>query len=78
MLDQPISMVVPEVVGYRLTGSLPPTATSTDLVLTITQVASFLFSLLIIFQNILIQYNFIRPELLDEVRPTSQCDQTFD
>uniref|UniRef100_F1LBL8 Cytoplasmic aconitate hydratase n=1 Tax=Ascaris suum TaxID=6253 RepID=F1LBL8_ASCSU len=37
MLDQPISMVVPEVVGYRLTGSLPPTATSTDLVLTITQ-----------------------------------------
>uniref|UniRef100_A0A914ZE16 Cytoplasmic aconitate hydratase n=1 Tax=Parascaris univalens TaxID=6257 RepID=A0A914ZE16_PARUN len=37
MLGQPITMVVPEVVGYRLTGSLPPAATSTDLVLTITQ-----------------------------------------
>uniref|UniRef100_A0A914XEZ8 Cytoplasmic aconitate hydratase n=1 Tax=Plectus sambesii TaxID=2011161 RepID=A0A914XEZ8_9BILA len=37
MLGQPISMVLPEVVGYRLTGKLPSEATSTDLVLTITK-----------------------------------------
>lgn len=36
MLDQPISMVVPQVVGFKLTGSLPSQATATDLVLTIT------------------------------------------
>lgn len=38
MLGQPISMVLPQVVGYKLTGKLPPFATSTDLVLTITKV----------------------------------------
>ena len=37
MLGQPISMLVPEVVGFRLTGRLPAGATATDLVLTITQ-----------------------------------------
>ncbi len=37
MLGQPICMVTPEVIGFRLTGSLPPGATATDLVLTITQ-----------------------------------------
>ncbi|KAL0485853.1 aconitate hydratase [Acrasis kona] len=37
MLGQPISMVLPLVVGYKLTGKLQGTATSTDLVLTITQ-----------------------------------------
>ncbi|RCN35391.1 aconitase family protein [Ancylostoma caninum] len=37
MLGQPISMVIPEVVGYELVGSLPDTVTSTDLVLTITK-----------------------------------------
>jgi len=36
MLAQPISMVLPEVIGFRLTGTLPPTATATDLVLAIT------------------------------------------
>ena len=36
MLGQPISMVLPEVVGFKLTGKLPPTTTATDLVLTIT------------------------------------------
>lgn len=36
MLDQPISMVLPEVIGYKLTGKLHPQVTSTDLVLTIT------------------------------------------
>jgi len=36
MLGQPISMLIPEVVGVRLTGSLPEAATTTDLVLTLT------------------------------------------
>ncbi|KAF4674962.1 hypothetical protein FOL46_003408 [Perkinsus olseni] len=36
MLGQPISMVLPEVVGFRLTGRLPVTSTATDLVLTCT------------------------------------------
>ncbi len=37
MLGQPISMLIPKVVGFRLTGQLPATATATDLVLTITE-----------------------------------------
>ena len=37
MLGQPISMVIPEVVGFKLTGQLPEGATATDLVLTVTQ-----------------------------------------
>src|SRR5499427_8108133 len=37
MLGQPISMLIPEVVGFRLTGELPDGATATDLVLTITE-----------------------------------------
>jgi aconitate hydratase len=37
MLGQPISMLIPKVVGFRLTGTLPATATATDLVLTITE-----------------------------------------
>jgi aconitate hydratase len=37
MLGQPYYMLVPEVVGVRLTGSLPEGATATDLVLTLTQ-----------------------------------------
>lgn len=37
MLGQPISMVLPKVVGYRLTGHLGSSATSTDLVLTIVE-----------------------------------------
>jgi aconitate hydratase len=37
MLGQPISMLVPQVVGYKLTGKLREGATATDLVLTITQ-----------------------------------------
>ncbi|MGE0255010.1 MAG: aconitate hydratase AcnA [Alphaproteobacteria bacterium] len=38
MLGQPISMVVPEVVGMRLTGALKEGMTATDLVLTVTQI----------------------------------------
>ena len=37
MLGQPISMLIPEVVGFRLVGRLPEGATATDLVLTITE-----------------------------------------
>ena len=37
MLGQPVSMLIPRVVGFRLTGSLPPGATATDLVLVITE-----------------------------------------
>ena len=37
MLGQPIYMLTPEVVGFRLTGELPEGATATDLVLTVTQ-----------------------------------------
>ncbi|MSR78500.1 MAG: aconitate hydratase AcnA, partial [Candidatus Omnitrophica bacterium] len=37
MLGQPISMLIPEVVGFKLKGSLPEGATATDLVLTVTQ-----------------------------------------
>ncbi|MGF1467511.1 MAG: aconitate hydratase AcnA [Sandaracinaceae bacterium] len=37
MLGQPVSMLLPQVVGFRLTGQLPPGATATDLVLTVTQ-----------------------------------------
>ncbi|MCB1051565.1 MAG: aconitate hydratase AcnA [Acidobacteria bacterium] len=37
MLGQPIFMVTPEVVGFRLTGKLPEGTTATDLVLTVTQ-----------------------------------------
>jgi aconitate hydratase len=37
MLGQPCSMLIPEVVGFRLTGKLNPGATATDLVLTVTQ-----------------------------------------
>jgi aconitate hydratase len=37
MLGEPISMLIPQVVGFRLSGSLPEGATATDLVLTVTQ-----------------------------------------
>jgi aconitate hydratase len=37
MLGQPVSMLIPRVVGFRLTGELPSGATATDLVLTITE-----------------------------------------
>jgi aconitate hydratase len=38
MLGQPLYMLMPEVVGFELTGELPPGATATDLVLTVTQI----------------------------------------
>ena len=37
MLGQPVSMLIPKVVGFKLTGELPDGSTATDLVLTITQ-----------------------------------------
>ncbi|HEV2972159.1 MAG TPA: aconitate hydratase AcnA [Pirellulales bacterium] len=38
MLGQPLYMLLPEVVGFELTGRLPPGATATDLVLMVTQI----------------------------------------
>ena len=38
MLGQPISMLIPQVVGFRLSGSLPEGATATDLVLMVVEV----------------------------------------
>ncbi len=38
MLGEPISMLVPQVVGFRLAGRLPEGATATDLVLTVTEI----------------------------------------
>jgi len=37
MLGQPVSMLLPQVVGFRMTGSLPEGSTATDLVLTVTE-----------------------------------------
>jgi aconitate hydratase A / 2-methylisocitrate dehydratase len=37
MLGQPVSMLIPRVVGFELTGSLPEGSTATDLVLTVTE-----------------------------------------
>ena len=38
MLGQPVSMLIPEVVGFKLHGRLPTGATATDLVLTVTEI----------------------------------------
>lgn len=43
MLGQAISMVLPEVVGYKLTGKVDQLVTSTDVVLTVTKVTPYLF-----------------------------------
>lgn len=37
MLGQPVTMLIPQVIGVKLTGSLDPGATATDLVLTVTE-----------------------------------------
>jgi aconitate hydratase len=37
MLGQPVTMLIPQVIGFRLKGALPPGATATDLVLTVTE-----------------------------------------
>ncbi|MHB1538496.1 MAG: aconitate hydratase AcnA [Solirubrobacteraceae bacterium] len=37
MLGQPLSMLIPKVLGFKLSGQLPPGATATDLVLTVTE-----------------------------------------
>ncbi|HTY48142.1 MAG TPA: aconitate hydratase AcnA [Steroidobacteraceae bacterium] len=38
MLGQPVTMLIPQVIGFKLTGSLSPGATATDLVLTVTEI----------------------------------------
>ena len=37
MLGQPVTMLIPQVIGFKLTGQLQPGATATDLVLTVTE-----------------------------------------
>ena len=37
MLGQPVTMLIPQVIGFKLSGKLPPGTTATDLVLTITE-----------------------------------------
>jgi aconitate hydratase len=37
MLGQPVTMLIPQVIGFKLTGKLPPGTTATDLVLTVTE-----------------------------------------
>ncbi len=37
MLGQPVSMLIPEVIGFRITGKMPAGTTATDLVLTVTE-----------------------------------------
>ena len=37
MLGQPVTMLIPQVIGFRLEGKLPTGATATDLVLTVTE-----------------------------------------
>lgn len=46
MLGQAISMVLPEVIGYRITGHLNQLTTSTDVVLTVTKVSLLYLQLL--------------------------------
>ena len=38
MLGQPIAMLIPDVIGFKLTGQMPEGATATDLVLTVTEI----------------------------------------
>jgi aconitate hydratase len=37
MLGQPVTMLIPQVIGFKLSGALPPGTTATDLVLTVTE-----------------------------------------
>jgi aconitate hydratase len=37
MLGQPVTMLIPQVIGFKLVGALPPGTTATDLVLTVTE-----------------------------------------
>lgn len=46
MLGQAISMVLPKVVGYKLTGQVKSFITSTDVVLTITKVSGTMYTVL--------------------------------
>jgi aconitate hydratase len=38
MLGQPVTMLIPQVIGFKLSGKLPPGTTATDLVLTVTEI----------------------------------------
>lgn len=57
MLGQPISMVLPEVVGYKLLGNPQPLVTSTDIVLTITKVIKVISALSLLLEAACILYD---------------------
>lgn len=60
MLGQPISMVLPEVVGYKLCGTPDKLITSTDIVLTVTKVIRISFTCLSHLNQCSIQCKIIR------------------
>lgn len=61
MLGQPISMVLPEVVGYKLSGTPDKLITSTDIVLTVTKVTRITFTFkLFIKRPFTVQYSKTR------------------
>ena len=56
MLGQSVSMVLPQVVGYRLTGQFAKLTTSTDVVLTITKV---IFLCVVLYETYLLAYTYL-------------------
>lgn len=71
MLGQPISMVLPEVVGYRLHGTPDKFITSTDIVLTVTKVLTVSFVNHFTTQQKLLSYLVFSSHYL----PLSLCSQ---
>jgi aconitate hydratase len=58
MLGQPISMVLPKVVGYKITGKMDPFVTSTDVVLTVTKHLRQVWRRALVFMTINISLGF--------------------
>lgn len=78
MLGQSISMLLPEVIGYKIVGSLNQYATSTDLVLTITKVCicfvHFVDGLCMIFNSLYLYFECsicVKLELLENLLNSS-------
>lgn len=70
MLGQPISMVLPKVVGYKMTGTPNSFITSTDIVLTITKVSRLYPHKLSKYKEVVIQSNVIKIEFC---KSTGSC-----
>ena len=65
MLGQPLYMLAPEVIGFELSGELPPGTTATDLVLTVTQVLRTEGVITILAKNIAIPYKGVKINIID-------------